>query len=456
AVRKEIFENSWMRAERGDANDTRGVIAELAKLRAEKAKLLGYPNYAAYALYDQMARTPQTVQRFLGQLIEPAAAKAASEAREIQAMIKKDGQNFKLEPWDWEYYAQQVRKAKYNIDQSELRPYFELNRVLKDGVFYAAHELYGVTFKERHDLPVYQKDVRVFEVFDKNGSPLGLIYFDYFKRDNKEGGAWMSNFVQQSKLLGTKPVVYNVANFTKPAPGQPALLSFDDVTTMFHEFGHALNSLFADQEYETLSGTNTARDWVEFPSQFNEHWALYPKVLEHYAVNYKTGKPIPKELVEKLRHSQTWDQGYDLGELLAASELDMAWHTLPASAPLQNVDAFESKALAESHTNFPDVPTRYRSTYFLHIWANGYAAGYYAYQWTAMLDDDAYSWFLHHGGLTRANGERYRDLILAKGHSEDYNTMFKAFYGRAPEIGPMLKDLGVASDQPRKPASKQH
>lgn len=266
----------------------------------------------------------------------------------------------------------------------------------------------------------------------------------------------MSNFVQQSKLLGTKAVVYNVANFTKPAPGQPALLSFDDVTTMFHEFGHALNSLFADQEYETLSGTNTARDWVEFPSQFNQHWALYPKVLEHYAVNYKTGKPIPKALVERLRHSQSWNQGYDLGELLAASELDMAWHTLPASAPLQNVDAFETKALAASHTNFPDVPTRYRSTYFLHIWANGYAAGYYAYQWTAMLDDDAYSWILHHGGMTRANGQRYRDLILAKGHSEGYNAMFRSFYGRAPDIRPMLKDLGVISDRVHKPTKAKH
>ncbi|MGC8535880.1 MAG: M3 family metallopeptidase [Rhizomicrobium sp.] len=456
AVRKKIFENSWMRAERGDANDTRKVIAELAKLRAVKAKLLGYPSYADYELYDQMAKTPRNVQRFLGQLIGPAAAKAASEAREIQAMIKKDGQTFKLEPWDWEYYSEQVRKAKYNIDSSELRPYFELNRVLKDGVFYAAHELYGVTFKERHDLPVYQKDVRVFEVLDNNGTPLGLIYFDYFKRDNKEGGAWMSNFVQQSKLLGTKAVVYNVANFTKPAPGQPALLSFDDVTTMFHEFGHALNSLFADQEYETLSGTNTARDWVEFPSQFNEHWALYPKVLEHYAVNYKTGKPIPEALVEKLRYSQSWNQGYDLGELLAASELDMAWHTLPASAPLQNVDAFETKALAESHTNFPDVPPRYRSTYFLHIWANGYAAGYYAYQWTAMLDDDAYSWMLHHGGMTRANGQRYRDLILAKGHSEGYNAMFRSFYGRAPDIKPMLKDLGVTSDRAHKRSKAKH
>jgi peptidyl-dipeptidase Dcp len=269
------------------------------------------------------------------------------------------------------------------------------------------------------------------------------MYFDYFKRDNKSGGAWMSNFVQQSKLLGTKPVIYNVANFTKPAAGQPALLSFDDVTTMFHEFGHALHGLFATQQYETLSGTNTARDWVEFPSQFNEHWALDPDVLKHYAVNYKNGQPIPQALVDKIKKSQTWNQGYELGELLAASELDMKWHMLPAGAPKQDVDTFETQALKDTGTDFPNVPPRYRSSYFLHIWGNGYAAGYYAYQWTVMLDDDAYSWFTHHGGLTRQNGQRFRDMILSKGHTEDYGTMFRAFYGRDPDIGPMLEHRGL-------------
>jgi peptidyl-dipeptidase Dcp len=442
-VRKTLFENSWMRTERGDANDTRDTIAMIAKLRAEKAALLGYPNYAAYAIDDQMAKNPATVESFLDKLVPPATAKANAEAREIQAVIYKDGGQFQLEPWDWKFYAEQVRLAKYDLDENEVRPYFELNNVLQKGVFYAAHELYGLTFKERKDLPVYQPDVRVFEVFDKNGSPLGLIYFDYFKRDNKSGGAWMDVFVGQSKLLGTKPVIYNVANFTKPGPGQPALLSFDDVTTMFHEFGHALHELFADQEYPTLSGVNVARDVVEFPSQFNEHWALYPAVLEHYAINYKTGKPMPGELAAKIKKSATFNQGYALTELLAAAQLDMQWHTLAANAPKQNVDAFEAEALKKTHLDLRDVPPRYRSSYFLHIWYNGYAAGYYAYLWTEMLDDDAYQWFLQHGGMTRANGQRLRDMILSRGRTEDYGAMFRSFYGKDPEIGPMLKDRGI-------------
>ena len=443
ATREKLFDSSWTRTEKGDANDTRDTISQIAQLRAQKAQLLGYPNYAAYVLYDQMAKTPEAVQAFIAQLVPPTAAKINDEASQIQAMIDKSGTHFDLKPWDWEMYSDKVRKAKYDLDDSELKPYFELNKVLQDGVFYAANQLYGITFKERHDIPVYQPDVRVFDVFDKDGSQLGMIYFDYFKRDNKSGGAWMSNFVNQSYLLGTKPVVYNVANFTKAAPGQPQLISFDDVTTMFHEFGHALHGLFAAQKYETLSGTATARDWVEFPSQFNEHWALYPDVLKHYAVNYKTGEVIPQALVDKIKASQTWGQGYSLGELLAASDLDMQWHALPASAPKQDVDAFETQALANTHTDFPNVPTRYRSSYFLHIWANGYAAGYYAYQWTVMLDDDAFSWFMHNGGMTRANGQRFRDMILSKGHTEDYGPMFRAFYGKDPDIGPMLEHRGL-------------
>jgi peptidyl-dipeptidase Dcp len=442
-TREKLFNKSWTRTERGDGNDTRGIIQTLAVIRAEKAKLLGYPNYAAYVLYDQMAGTPQAVQKFIGALVPATRAKAAQEAKLIQQAIDKDGKHFKLQPWDWQRYAEKVRKERYDVDESALKPYFELNKVLRDGVFYAANKLYGITFKQRHDIPVYQPDVMVFEVFDKDGSALGLIYFDYFKRDNKAGGAWMSNFVGQSKLLGTKPVVFNVANFTKPAPGQPALLSFDDVTTMFHEFGHALHGLFAEQTYPFVSGTNVARDFVEFPSQFNEHWALYPEVLSHFAVNYKTGAPIPPALVDKLRKSQTWGQGYALGELLAASELDMAWHMLKPGSPKPDVDAFEAEALKQSGTDFPVVPPRYRSSYFLHIWANGYAAGYYAYQWTVMLDDDAYDWFTRHGGLTRQNGQRFRDLILSKGHTEDYGPMFRAFYGKDPDIGPMLKDRGL-------------
>jgi peptidyl-dipeptidase Dcp len=448
AVREKLFNNSWTRAEKGDANDTRAIIARLAVIRAQKARLLGYPNYAAYVLYDQMADTPEKVEKFLGQLVGPTRAKAADEARLIQAAIDKDGKHFDLKPWDWQRYADQVQKERYDLDENALKPYFEIHKVLTDGVFYAANKLYGITFKQRHDIPVYQPDVMVYEVFDQDGSSLGLMYFDYYKRDNKSGGAWMSNFVEQSKLLGTKPVIYNVANFTKPAPGQPALISFDDVTTMFHEFGHALHGLFASQTYPLVSGTNVARDFVEFPSQFNEHWALYPEVLRHYAMNYKTGAPIPQSLVDKIKAADTWGQGYALGELLAASELDMKWHTLPADAPKQDVDAFETKALKETGTDFPNVPTRYRSSYFLHIWANGYASGYYAYQWTVMLDDDAFAWFTAHGGLTRANGQRFRDLILSRGHTLDYGPMFRAFYGKDPDIGPMLAHRGL------KPLSK--
>jgi peptidyl-dipeptidase Dcp len=290
---------------------------------------------------------------------------------------------------------------------------------------------------------VYQPDVRAFTVFDKDGSVLGLFYCDYFKRDNKSGGAWMNNFVNQSKLLGTKPVIYNVCNFTKPAPGQPALLTFDDVTTMFHEFGHALHGFFGDTQYPSLSGANTARDWVEFPSQFNEHWALHPKVLEHYAVNYKTHEPIPQTLVDKIKASRNWGVGYALGELLAASELDMEWHMIPAGTEIGDVGAFEKAALARSHTAYENVPPRYRSSYFLHIWANGYAAGYYAYLWTEMLADDAFAWFDEHGGLTRANGDRFREMVLSRGNREDLATMYRDWRGHDPRIEPMHENRGL-------------
>jgi peptidyl-dipeptidase Dcp len=442
-AREELFNHSWTRAEKGDANDTRELIATQAVLRAEKAKLLGFPNYAAYVLQNQMAVNPQAVQAFIGQLAPAAGARSGREAADIQKMIESGGEHFQLKPWDWERYSERVRKAKYDLNEEEIKPYFELNKVLTDGVLYAANQLYGVTFKERHDIPTYVPEMRVFEVHDKDGSLMGLMYFDYFKRDNKSGGAWMSNFVGQSKLLGTKPVVFNVANFSKPAPGQPALISFDDVTTMFHEFGHALHGLFASQTYPTLSGTNVARDFVEFPSQFNENWALDPKVLNHYAVHYKTGQPIPQALVAKIKKASSFNQGYTMGELIAAAEMDMQWHMLAADAGKQDVDAFEKKALKAGGVDYPDVPPRYRSSYFLHIWANGYAAGYYAYLWTQMLADDSYSWFEQHGGLTRANGQRFRDLILSKGHTLDYGPMFRAFYGKDPDIGPMLKHRGL-------------
>ena len=444
ATREKLFNASWMRAEHGDANDTRATILRLAAIRAEKAHLLGKPNYAAWRLQDQMAKTPQRVQKFLDDLTPAATAKARAEAAEIQPLFDKQQHGLfrqPFQPWDWNFYSEQLRKAKYDVEQSEVKPYFELNRVLQDGVFYAAHELYGLTFKERHDLPVYQPDVRVFEVFDADGSHLALFYCDYFKRDNKNGGAWMNTLTVQSRLLGEKPVVYNVANFTKPAPGQPALISFDDVTTMFHEFGHALHGMFAKQEYPSLSGTAVARDYVEFPSQFNEHWALYPSVLAHYAVHYQTGKPMPADLVEKIKKAEKFNQGYAVTEIVAAAALDMQWHTLAAG--VTNADTFETEALKKTHLDLPQVPPRYRSSYFLHIWANGYAAGYYAYLWTEMLDDDAFQWFQEHGGLTRQNGEKFRELILSRGNTEDYAQMFREFRGRDPEIGPMLEHRGL-------------
>ena len=447
ATRRKIFENSWNRAERGDANDTRSTLARLAQLRAQKAALLGYPNYAAWTLTDQMAKTPEAAIHFLDALVPATTAKAASEAKDIEALddFKPSGSDAYpvVDPADWEFYAEQVRKAKYDYDQSQVKPYFELNNVLQNGVFYAAHELYGLTFKERKDLPVWQSDVRVFQVFDADGKPLAIWYCDYFKRDNKNGGAWEDSLVGQSKLLGTQPVVYNVANFQKPAPGEPALLSFDDVTTMFHEFGHALHAMFADTQYPTLSGTAVPRDFVEFPSQFNEHWASYPAVFAHFARHYKTGDPMPADLAAKIVKAKTFNQGYDFTEVLAASELDLEWHTLPASAPLQDPDVFEQDALKRTHLAVSYVPPRYRSSYFLHIWQEGYQAGYYAYTWSEMLDDAAYQWFEDHGGLTRANGDRFRHMVLSRGNTEDLQKMYDKWLGAEPSIEPLLKNRGL-------------
>ena len=442
-VREQLFNASIMRAEHGDSNDTRGTIARIAQIRADRARLLGYPDYAAYVLDDQMARTPADALKLLTDLVPAATAKARGEAADMQHLIDREKGGFTLAPWDWQYYSEQVRKASYDLDESQLKPYFELNRVLKDGVFFAANKLYGITFAERKDIPVYQPDVRVFEVRDADGKPMALFYYDPFKRDNKAGGAWTSSFVSQSGLLGTKPVMYNVENFTKPAPGQPALLTFSDVTTMFHEFGHALHGMFSNVKYPTLAGTNVPRDFVEFPSQFNEHWALEPTVFANYAKNYKTGAPMPRELVQKIRRARTFNQGFATTENVAASLLDFAWHTLPPDSPLQNVDTFEKQSLERFHVDMRDVPPRYRSSYFSHIWDGGYAAGYYAYLWSEVLDDDAYAWFTEHGGMTRANGQRFRDMILSRGHTEDVGAMYRAFRGRDPRIGPLLEQRGL-------------
>jgi len=450
STRQTIFENSWNRAERGGANDTRDTIARLAQLRAQKTKLLGFPNYAAWRLEDQMAKNPETALKFMDALVPGSTARADAEAKDIQAVIDAQKGGFQLQPWDWNFYAEQVRKAKYDLDEEAIKPYFELNNVLQNGVFYAANQLYGITFKERTDIPVYHPDLRVFEVFDADGKPLALWYCDYFKRDNKNGGAWMDVFVNESKLLGLMPVVFNVANFSKPAPGQPALISFDDVTTMFHEFGHALHGMFANTVYPVLSGAQVARDFVEFPSQFNEHWALYPAVFDHYAKHYQTGVPMPAELVAKIRKSEKFNGGYALTEVVAAAQLDMQWHTLSASAPLQNPDQFEVEALKKKHLLLSAVPSRYRSSYFAHIWRGDYAAGYYAYLWSEMLDDAAYQWFEDHGGMTRANGDRFRQMVLSRGNTEELGKMYAAWLGGEPTIVPMLKYRGLLPEESAK------
>lgn len=446
ALRERLFRASAERAEHGDSNDTRDVVRRLEQVRAERARLLGFRTFADYKLGDQMAKTPDAAIRLLTDLVPAATAKARGEAARMQALIDAQGGGFKLEPWDWQYYAEQVRRAEYDLDESQIKPYFELDRVLRDGVFYAANQLYGITFKERKDIPVYHPDVRVFEVFDSDGRPMALFYADYFKRDNKAGGAWMSNFVGQSGLLGTRPVVYNVANFTKPAPGQPALLTFSDVTTMFHEFGHALHGMFSQVKYPTLSGTSVPRDFVEFPSQFNEHWALEPSVFARYARHYQTGAPMPQALVDKIRRAGTFNQGFATTEYLGAALLDMAWHARPAgSPPVQDVAAFEADALRRFGVTVPEVPPRYRTTYFSHIWGSGYSAGYYAYLWSEVLDHDAYVWFREHGGMTRANGQRFRDMVLSRGSTREVGALYRAFRGRDPSVEPLLEFRGLRS-----------
>lgn len=442
-VRAKVLQASETRTEHGDANDTRAIIQRLAQLRAAKAKLLGFPNYAAYNLTDQMAQTPEHALKLLTDTVPAATAKARGELAEIQKVIDAQKGGFKASASDWDFYAEQVRKAKYDLDESQIKPYFELDNVLQNGVFYAANQLYGLTFKERKDLPVYHPDVRVFEVTDANGQPLALFYADFFKRDSKSGGAWMDVFVEQDGLTGTKPVVYNVSNFTKPAAGQPALLSWDDVTTMFHEFGHALHGMFSNTKYPSVAGTGVPRDFVEFPSQFNEHWASDPKVFANYAKHYQTKAAMPQELVDKIAKAKTFNQGYMTTEYLSAALLDLAWHTQGADAPLQDVDKFEADALKRYKVDLAQVPPRYRSSYFDHIWGGGYSAGYYAYFWAEMIDHDAFEWFKENGGLTRENGQVFRDKILSIGNTRDLATAYRDFRGKDPSVEPLLHNRGL-------------
>jgi len=440
SVRERLFNASCKRGDHGGENDTKSIVERLAQLRAQRAKLLGYSTFAAYALDDQMAKTPENAIKLMSDLAPSATDKAREEASQMQALIDKESGGFKLEPWDWQFYAEQVRKSQYDLDESAIRPYFELDHVLRDGVFYAANQLYGLTFKERKDIPVYQPDVRVFEVFDADGSSLALFYIDFFARPNKQGGAWTSSFLSQSRLLGTKPVVTNTENFVKPAPGQPMLLSFTEVTTMFHEFGHALQGIMSDVRYPN---SRIPRDFVEVPSQFNEHWALDAAVLANYAKHYKTGEAMPSELVQKIRKSRTFNQGFATTEYLEAALLDMTWHMIPPDAPLQDADTFEPEALKRFHVYLLEVPPRYHTTYFSHIWGGGYSAGYYAYLWSEVIDDDAFAWFKEHGGMTRENGQRFRNMVLAHAGAQDSAAMYRAFRGRDPEVEPLLEERGL-------------
>jgi peptidyl-dipeptidase Dcp len=449
ALRERIYKASLSRGVGGEF-DTTAILAEMVKLRAERAKLLGYANHAAYVLEDETALTADAVNKMLAQLAPPAAANAKREAAAIQTIIdaqaKAAGQpSFQLQPWDWDFYAEQVRKEKYDLDANEIRPYFEMNNVLVNGVLFAASELYGLSFKERKDIPTYQSDMHVFEVFNADGSQLGLFYVDWYARDNKRGGAWMSSYIDQSRLQGTKAVVLNNLNVPKPPAGQPTLLTFDETTTAFHEFGHALHGLFSNVQYPQFSGTSVPRDFVEYPSQYNEMWATEPRVLANYAKHYQTGAPMPKELMNKVLAARKFNQGFATTEYLAAAIVDQAWHQLPAGATpaATDVEAFEAAALKKAGIDFYAVPPRYRSTYFSHVFSGGYAAGYYAYIWSDVLARDTEHWFNQNGGLQRTNGDRLRNKVLSKGFSADALTIFKDFYGKDPDIAPLLESRGL-------------
>ena len=454
ALRERIYRASIARGADGTQFDNRALVANIVELRAQRAKLLGYANHAAYVLEDETAHTVTAVNNMLAQLAAPAVANARREAAAMQQLIDSQAKtngtaSFKLEPWDWDFYAEELRKAQYAYDESQVRPYFEMNRVLRDGVFYAAQQLYGLHFKERKDLPVYEKDVLVFEVFNADNTPLGLFLVDWFARANKRGGAWMNSFVEQSALLGTQAVVVNNLNIPKPPPGQPALLTFDEVTTAFHEFGHALHGLFSNVKYPLFSGTNVPRDFVEYPSQYNEMWATDPQVLSHYAKHYQSGEPMPQLLMDKVLAARKFNQGFATTEYLAAALLDQSWHQLaPGATPsAENVTDFEAAALNKAHVDFYAVPPRYRTTYFSHVFAStlGYSAGYYAYIWSEVLARDTEYWFKSHGGLKRENGDYLRGTLLSKGGSVDALTLFQDFYGSPPNIGPLLQERGLTA-----------
>jgi len=445
ALRQRIMEASLARGSHGGEFDNRETLSRVAEIRAERAQLMGYANHAAYSLENQTARTTEAVNEQLASLAPPAVANAEREAADLQAIIDAEGGDFELASWDWDFYAEKLRMQRYNFDAAQLRPYFEMNNVLEKGVFYAAEQVFGITFKERHDLPVYQEDVRVFEVFDADGSTLALFLMDPYARPSKRGGAWMNAYVSQSHLMGTKPIVANHLNITKPASAdEPTLLTFDEVTTMFHEFGHALHGMFSNVNYPSFSGTSVPRDFVEYPSQVNEMWSTWPAILENYAVHYQTGEPMPRELLDKVLETQKFNQGYTTTEYLEASLLDQKWHQLlPEEVPTaEGVLEFEANALEEAGVALDTVPPRYRSTYFSHI-IGGYSAGYYAYIWSEVLDADTVEWFKQNGGLTRENGDHFRQTLLSRGGAEDAMEIFRNFRGADPDIQPLLERRGL-------------
>jgi peptidyl-dipeptidase Dcp len=448
-LRERLFAASTARARSGAADNTQ-TVRQLIALRAERAALLGYRNHAAYQLEDESAGNPAAVGRILNDLVPAALARARADARDLQQLIETHARAegfapFPLQAWDWPFYAERLRKVRFDFDRAEVAPYFELNRVVRDGVFYAAHELYGLTFKERPELPVYHPDVRTFEVFDTDGTPLALFVADYFARESKQGGAWMSHFVRQAHLLGLRPVIVNNLNVPKPQDGQPALLTFEEVTTLFHEFGHALHGMLSDVRYPLLQGTNVPRDFVEFPSQFNEMWARDPRVLANFARHYQSGEPMPQALLTKVLAAQTFDQGYATTEYLAAALIDQAWHELDIedAAQAAEPDRFEAQVLARHGIDPALVPPRYHTHYFSHVFSGGYSAGYYAYIWSEVLARDAGQWFTAHGGLSRANGENLRAKVLSRGRSRDPQAMFLDFYGRPPEVAPLVAYRGL-------------
>lgn len=443
-TRENLFQAGWNRTQKGDENDTRGIVLRLATLRARQAQLLGFDSYASWSTADQMAKTPDAALAFMRGIVPAARERALAEQADIQQVIDDEQGGFQVQAWDWAFYAERVRLGRYALDESQIKPYFALNTVLEEGVFWAASQLFGIRFVERFDIPVYHPDVRVWEIFDHTGEGMALFYGDFFARDSKGGGAWMGNFIEQSHEFAARPVIYNVCNYQKPASGQTALLSWDDVITLFHEFGHTLHGLFARQRFATLSGTNTPRDFVEFPSQINEHWASHPQVFTRYARHYQTGEPMPEALREKMLNATQFNKGYDMTELLSAALLDMNWHGISAAEKVDDVETFESAALKKEGLDLSAVPPRYRSSYFAHIFGGGYAAGYYAYLWTQMLADDGYQWFVEQGGLTRENGDRFREAILSRGNSTDLAELYRQWRGHDPQIESMLKNRGLS------------